>query len=67
MTNSVSGRTFRVLGAVLLPGALMLVADGALARTVNIQGTHSASEIKNACGASGGQYLSGGVNFAYGC
>jgi hypothetical protein len=51
------------LGAILVS----IVSNGAFARTVNISGNHSASEIKATCDKSGGQYLGNGVNFAYGC
>jgi hypothetical protein len=51
------------LGAILVS----IVSNGAFARTVNISGNHSASEIKATCDNNGGQYVSSGVNFGYAC
>jgi hypothetical protein len=66
MMNSVSRKASRFVAAVLLLGALGFL-DSAFAGRVTLKGTYSAGDIKASCDANGGQYLSGGGNFDYGC
>jgi hypothetical protein len=66
MMNSVSRKAPRFVTAVLLLCACGFL-DSAFAGSVNLKGTYSAGDIKASCAANGGQYLSGGGNFDYGC
>ena len=65
MMNSVSRKASRFLTAAALLAVASVFSAGAEAKVISLTGTHSASQIKTACGANGGSYWSNSQG--YGC